>query len=243
MFADKPILIFLHGNQYSMKGKAVFTKMEANKILALIREKIVADNNEQKKIRSQIRKLGFYASDFGIGGGYTEMDFKRAVTIVEDDLNTSSIQHEDKTLNPIPNKPGEYNNRKERDEAYIINLCDKVLGLIAVRQYRFEFLRGDSGVTLPVDAYYPSLSLVIEYRELQHTEEVKFFNKRVTVSGVNRGEQRRLYDQRRRDVLPRHNIFLIEFDYSEFGHTNAKRLIINPEIDLKIIKRKLSKFI
>jgi len=53
-----------------------------------------------------------------------------------------------------------------KDETYIINLCDCVLGLTAERNQRFDFLRGDprrngkEGAMLPVDAYYPSLSLV-----------------------------------------------------------------------------------
>ena len=44
---------------------------------------------------------------------------------------------------------------------------------------------------------------MIEYCERQHTEAVAFFdhNERLTVSGVTRGEQRKIYDQRRRDLL------------------------------------------
>ena len=58
-----------------------------------------------------------------------------------------------------------------RDEDYIIDLCDKILGLKALRQHRFDFLRGDPkrngkpGVRLPVDAFYDSKNLVIEYYE------------------------------------------------------------------------------
>jgi hypothetical protein len=70
---------------------------------------------------------------------------------------------------------------------------------------------------------------------------VKYFDRRQTVSGVGRGEKRKLYDQRRRDVLPEHGIKLIEFDYSEFEHTRAKKLIRNREADLKVIIKKLKK--
>ena len=42
----------------------------------------------------------------------------------------------------------------KRDESYVIDLCDLVLGLRAKRQHRFDFLRGDSGRSHPVDAYY-----------------------------------------------------------------------------------------
>ncbi|HCE56614.1 MAG TPA: hypothetical protein DER09_02175 [Prolixibacteraceae bacterium] len=130
--------------------------------------------------------------------------------------------------------------RSLSDESYIIDLCDEALNQKAIRQHRFDFLLGDSGTRLPVDAYYPSLNLVVEFKEKQHTEAVSFFDKRQTVSGVGRGEQRRIYDQRRREVLPRHNIKLIEFDYSEFEHIRSKKLVRNKPEDLKVIKRKLT---
>jgi hypoxanthine-DNA glycosylase len=65
-----------------MKGKKVFTKSESEQIIKLIRQKLMASTNKQKTIRDKIRKLGFYASDFGIGGGYTEKDFLRVISIV-----------------------------------------------------------------------------------------------------------------------------------------------------------------
>jgi hypothetical protein len=55
--------------------------------------------------------------------------------------------------------------------------------------------------------------------------------------------QRKLYDQRRRVVLPKHDIRLIEFDYSEFGHTSAKRLLRNKKEDMKVITKKLRKYL
>ena len=66
-----------------MKGKSIFTKKEADEIIALITQKLKASASEQKKIRDKIRKLGFYASDFGIGGGYTVADFKKVAKILE----------------------------------------------------------------------------------------------------------------------------------------------------------------
>ena len=91
--------------------------------------------------------------------------------------------------------------RNDSDEYYVISLCNEALGIEGQQQYRLPFLLGDSGTRLPVDAYYSSLKLVIEYYERQHTESVKLFDKRMTVSGVNRGEQRRIYDERRRVEL------------------------------------------
>ena len=93
-----------------------------------------------------------------------------------------------------------HSRRESSDEHYIIDLCDDVLDAKASRQHKFDFLRGDPnrrdplGDKLPVDAYYESLNLVIEYYERQHTESVQHFNKKSTVSGVTRDEQRRIYD-------------------------------------------------
>ena len=81
----------------------------------------------------------------------------------------------------------------------MIDLCDEILGLKAIRQYTFPFLVGDSGRRLPVDAFYEPHNLVVEYRESQHTEAVPFFDRKLTVSGCYRGEQRRS----RRDLTGR----------------------------------------
>lgn len=112
--------------------------------------------------------------------------------------------------------------RSGSDEAYVIDLSDEVLNRKASRQHTFDFLRGDpndSGVTkcLPVDAYYPELNLVVEFQERQHTEPVKHFDKRMTVSGVTRGEQRKIYDQRKLDVLANNGIRVTRISYSDFS--------------------------
>ncbi len=129
--------------------------------------------------------------------------------------------------------------RKDSDEFYVIDLCDEILDLNASRQHTFDFLRGDGtpGRKLPVDAYYPELSLVIEYRERQHTESIAFFNKKATISGVNRDEQRHIYDQRRRDILPKHDIRLIEISYADLKHDGRNRLFRDRQNDLAIIRK------
>ena len=104
--------------------------------------------------------------------------------------------------------------RRDSDEAYVVDLCDEVLGERSRRQHRFAWLVGDAGRDgrcrqLPVDAYYAGLGLVIEYRERQHDEPVAFFDRRETISGVGRGEQRRIYDQRREEEIPRHGLRLV----------------------------------
>jgi len=137
-----------------------------------------------------------------------------------------------------------------KDAPYIIDLCDRVLGTPALREHRFDFLRGDPGrngrvgATLPVDAYYPSMNLVIEYCELQHTEAVPHFDKPhvVTVSGIHRGLQRALYDQRRRDILPKHGITLIELHCSEFKCKGRKQLRRLADEDEAVIRKRLARW-
>jgi len=137
----------------------------------------------------------------------------------------------------------------KRDEDYILDLCDEVLGLVASRQHRFDFLRGDPGkrgigTKLPVDAYYEKIRLVVEYRERQHNESVKFFDKRETVSGISRGEQRAKYDQRRREVLPQHGIELVELACDDFQHNAKKRLTRDDRSkDKQVVRLKLAKWI
>lgn len=134
--------------------------------------------------------------------------------------------------------------RMHSDEYYVIDLCDAVLKQKAERQKRFHFLVGDlhkdgkSRTQLPVDAYYESLNLVIEYKEAQHTETNDFFDKQdnKTVSGVHRGEQRKIYDERRATQLPLHGIKLIEIAYSVFNCDSQKRIVRDYENDVKKIE-------
>lgn len=130
----------------------------------------------------------------------------------------------------------------DRDEQYVLDLCDEVLKLKGSRQHKFDFLKGDAGTKLPVDIYYEKLKLVIEYREYQHTNPVKHFDKpdKITVSGVSRGEQRKIYDQRRRDVLPENKIKLIEIDFTDFEYDSRNRILRDREKDLEIVKKKLT---
>ncbi|OFY84554.1 MAG: hypothetical protein A3F72_13610 [Bacteroidetes bacterium RIFCSPLOWO2_12_FULL_35_15] len=130
------------------------------------------------------------------------------------------------------------------DEFYVIGLCDTILEQKAERQKRFHFLVGDlhkdgkSRTQLPVDAYYPSLNLVIEYKEAQHTEATDFFDKEniKTVSGVSRAEQRKIYDQRRATELPLNGIKLIEISFEVFNCDSQNKIIRNTEQDLKKIE-------
>ena len=130
------------------------------------------------------------------------------------------------------------------DEAWVIDLCDAVLGRRAIRQHRFPFLLGDAGpsgrrAALPVDAWYPDLKLVVEYHERQHSERVAFFDRRMTVSGMTRGEQRRRYDDLRSETLSASGIALETFEFREFEHDNAGRLL-RAATDSTVVEQRLS---
>lgn len=136
--------------------------------------------------------------------------------------------------------------RKDSDEHYVIDLCDEILGLTGSRQHKFDFLLGDPGKTgsrakLPVDVYYEKLQLVIEFNEQQHSKAVNHFDKpnKMTVSGVHRGEQRKIYDQRKRTVLPKHGIQVITISYDLFKCTGNGKIVRNRVEDVKLLKARL----
>ena len=49
-----------------MKGKNTFTAKEISDLKQLIRMRVNADRDAQKKIRRIMRSIGFYGSDYGI---------------------------------------------------------------------------------------------------------------------------------------------------------------------------------
>ena len=129
--------------------------------------------------------------------------------------------------------------RTDSDEAYVLNLCDNILGTPSLRQFHLPFLVGDANTTLPVDAYYPRLKLVVEYREKQHSQEVRLFDHKWTRSNMTRDQQRAKYDQLRRDLLPKHGLTLIEIDYSELPHMSGSRKLLRKTEDSPVLERKL----
>ncbi|ANO17385.1 Uncharacterised protein [Mycobacteroides abscessus subsp. abscessus] len=135
--------------------------------------------------------------------------------------------------------------RSESDEHYILDLCDEILGVVGRRQERFDWLRGDPsptrprGSTLPVDGYWPELGLVVEFQEEQHSQPSPFFDRRQTVSGVGRGEQRRLYDERKRTVIPAHGLRLVVIEKSEFI-VRSRRIVRDRARDVDVVRRCLN---
>lgn len=141
--------------------------------------------------------------------------------------------------------------RENSDESYILNLCDEILQEKSVRQHTFRFLTGDlhsdgkSRTKLPLDAYYPKLNLVIEFFEKQlGTKGSAHDNsERETISGVNRAEQRRLYDERKRNVLADKGIDLVDMQYYLFDCDNSKKLKRHTEKDIVALKNLLRAYL
>jgi hypothetical protein len=133
--------------------------------------------------------------------------------------------------------------RADSDEAYVLDLCDAIIGEPASRQHRFDWLVGDPGRngrsrTLPVDAFYVTRGLVVEYRERQHDEPVAHFDKPnvLTVSGVHRGIQRRIYDERRAIEIPAQGLRLIVVRPSDLAADRRGRLLRIREPDTAALR-------
>jgi hypothetical protein len=134
--------------------------------------------------------------------------------------------------------------RADSDEYYVLDLCDEVLGVVGQRQARFDWLRGDPsakrprGSTLPVDGYWPDLGLVVEFQEEQHSQPSPFFDRRQTVSGVGRGEQRRIYDERKRTVILARGLRLVVIEKAAFT-VRSKKIIRDRVRDLEVVREHL----
>ncbi len=110
-------------------------------------------------------------------------------------------------------------------QRYVTELLQELLGPAEIEK-RFDWCRGDSrsggpGVPLPYDAVWEERRLIVEIDERQHSEAVLFFDKpwRTTVSGVDRGEQRRLYDERKTRCAREHGYTVVRLDSSRLSIT------------------------
>ncbi|MGW0455798.1 hypothetical protein [Gordonia sputi] len=132
----------------------------------------------------------------------------------------------------------------DSDEHYVLDLCDEVLGVSGIRQARFDWLRGDPsparprGTRIPVDGHWPDLRLVVEFQEEQHMQPSPFFDRRHTISGMGRGEQRHRYDERKRSLIPAHGLRLVAIEKSEFT-LKSRRIDRDRTRDLQVVRRHL----
>lgn len=131
------------------------------------------------------------------------------------------------------------------DEKYILDLVAEVLVEPDYRwQHRFPTLVGDPGKdgkprSLPVDGYFPRHRLILEYWERQHSAPVPIMDEGMTVSGVSRGDQRRLYDLRRQQWADANGLRLVILDYRGFETDEQGRLQRDRNRDLRIVAQAL----
>jgi diadenosine tetraphosphate (Ap4A) HIT family hydrolase len=131
--------------------------------------------------------------------------------------------------------------RTDSDEKYILDLVAEVLAEPDYRwQHRFPTLLGDPGKDgrrrpLPVDGYFPRHRLIVEYWEKQHSAPVPIMDEGLTVSGVSRGHQRRLYDARRRAWAEANSLRFVILDYRGFQTDPLGRLQRDPARDRLIV--------
>ncbi len=140
--------------------------------------------------------------------------------------------------------------RENSDEYYILDLCDELLKEKASRKHTFAGLLGDmhkKGKTrtkLPLAAFYETANLAIEFTEKQNkTKEYLEKLEVMTVSGITRGEQILKYNKRRKDILEKKDINLIEIDYSLFECDDKKNLSREKDKDVRLLKNILKQYI
>ena len=131
--------------------------------------------------------------------------------------------------------------RSDSDEHYVLSLADEFLGYQGERQKQFDWLRGGpsvkrpAGTTLPIDGYWPEHALAVEFQERQHSEPVPIMDRRMTISGVPRSEQRRIYDERKRRLIPEHGIRLITVEQSAFS-LRRKRIARDHDSGIAVVR-------
>lgn len=137
--------------------------------------------------------------------------------------------------------------REGKDQDYVLDICDEILGGRGERERRFDWLRGDQNAAgrrsmLPVDGYYPDSEIVVEYWEKQHTESVPHFDKpeQLTVSGVSRAAQRRRYDELRQNLIPEHGLRLVIIRVADLASRKNGKLRRRRGLDVPVIEQLLA---
>ncbi len=138
-------------------------------------------------------------------------------------------------------KSGDAILRTNSDEKYVLDIMAEVLNEKYEWQKRFDTLLGDPGKNgnrrkLPVDAYFPRSNLIIEYWEKQHFKPVDIMDKRITISGVSRGQQRKIYDLRKEKWALDNNVRVIIITYLQLKHKPNGRLLRDKIEDRKVIE-------
>lgn len=131
--------------------------------------------------------------------------------------------------------------RENSDEKYVLDLIAEILNTDFIWQKTFSSLVGDPGQSgarkcLPLDGYYEKYNLIVEYCEKLHFETVTIMDKRMTVSRVTRGEQRKLYDKRKEDWAISSGYSFLKVCFYHLSHSANGKLIRDRQHDTEILK-------
>ena len=121
-------------------------------------------------------------------------------------LGGLTISKENKEYEELYNRlldKSEFKKTKWKSE-YNLYLLVKCYFSDAIFQYKFQELGNQS-----LDIYIPSLKIGIEYQGRQHYENIGFFNENTTF------EQRKMLDNRKKEICSRNGITLIEWCYED----------------------------
>jgi hypothetical protein len=152
----------------------------------------------------------------------------------------------------VPDVQPESMNAKERkaleransDEKYLVDMINSLLGKKGSEKQTFDYLLGDlhqDGETrteLPVDLYFWELKLAIEFVNHPKTREqlIPQKQKKMTVSGVTRAEQRVKYFDRKKKVLTKKGMDFVEIPLAGFECDEQLKLFRNPENDERVLR-------
>lgn len=128
-----------------------------------------------------------------------------------------------------------------RRAAYVLDLCDEVLGARGSREHTFDWLLGDPNehgrrARLRVDSYWQDQRLIVEVHESQHQEPTPLFDRRATLSGIGRADQRRLYDARRAEQIPLHGLRLVVVRFADLSIGAKGHRRPDPTTDLATVR-------
>jgi hypothetical protein len=103
-----------------------------------------------------------------------------------------------------------------QDRQYILGLCDEVIAKPSLRGHRLHFLRGADGHRIAVDAFYPALRLIVQFREADEPALAQ-------------------------DELRRYGVRVMELRMEEFGHTAGSHLRRSRDLDIAVVRARLAK--
>jgi len=138
--------------------------------------------------------------------------------------------------------------KSQSDEHYLTNHCDDLLGVPALRNFKFNFILGNyhkDGKTrsaLPVSAYYPEHNLVIEYIVPEGAISIDH-PKRQTSEGTKRAELMGIYAERKKRGLQEKGVNFVEVPYASFTMDENGDLVREEEKDLAVLKAYLKGFL